>query len=117
VEFAFGGSLDYGVRRSHLVGAFERNMTSIALKMFPHLIYVIETFYNVCTYKAIYKYNAAINYITLQHKTDILHSALKDHTTVVHVIQVSWGSSVSIVSDYRLDDQGSMPGGGKEFFP
>jgi hypothetical protein len=28
---------------------------------------------------------------------------------------MSWGSSVSIVSDYRLDDQGSIPGGRKEF--
>jgi hypothetical protein len=28
----------------------------------------------------------------------------------------SWGSSVSIVSDYRLDDRGSMPGRGKGFF-
>jgi hypothetical protein len=28
----------------------------------------------------------------------------------------SWGSSVSIVSDYRLDDRGSIPGRGKGFF-
>jgi hypothetical protein len=28
----------------------------------------------------------------------------------------SWGSSVSIVSDTRLDDQGSIPVGGKGFF-
>jgi hypothetical protein len=27
----------------------------------------------------------------------------------------SWGSSVSIVSDYRLDDRGSIPGRGKQF--
>jgi hypothetical protein len=32
------------------------------------------------------------------------------------VIHGSWGSSVSIVSDYRLDDQGSIPGKGKGFF-
>jgi hypothetical protein len=28
----------------------------------------------------------------------------------------SWGSSVSIVSDYRLDDWGSIPRRGKGFF-
>jgi hypothetical protein len=28
----------------------------------------------------------------------------------------SWGSSVSLVSDYRLDDRGSVRGGGKGFF-
>jgi hypothetical protein len=28
----------------------------------------------------------------------------------------SWGSSVSIVSDYRLVDRGSVPGTGKGFF-
>jgi hypothetical protein len=28
----------------------------------------------------------------------------------------SWGSSISIVSDYRLDDRDSIPDRGKEFF-
>jgi hypothetical protein len=29
---------------------------------------------------------------------------------------LSWGSSGSIVSDYRLDDRGSIPDRGKVFF-
>jgi hypothetical protein len=31
--------------------------------------------------------------------------------------EVSWGSSVSTVSYYRLDDMGSIPGSGKGFSP
>jgi hypothetical protein len=27
-----------------------------------------------------------------------------------------WGSSISVVSDYRLDDEGLIPGRGKGFF-
>jgi hypothetical protein len=29
---------------------------------------------------------------------------------------MNWDKSVSILSDYRLDDRGSIPGTGKEFF-
>jgi hypothetical protein len=29
----------------------------------------------------------------------------------------NWGSSVSILSDHRLDDQGSIPGEANDFFP
>jgi hypothetical protein len=34
----------------------------------------------------------------------------------INVKHVNWGSSVSIVSDYRLDDQGLIPGRGKYFY-
>jgi hypothetical protein len=33
------------------------------------------------------------------------------------MISRSWGSSVSTVYDYRLEDRGSIPGRGKGFFP
>jgi hypothetical protein len=41
---------------------------AVIMKMFSHLIYFINTFYKLCTFSAIFKYNVAINYITVQHK-------------------------------------------------
>jgi hypothetical protein len=41
VESAFGRSLDTGGR--FFVGAFGRNLASVAVKMFSHLIYFIKS--------------------------------------------------------------------------
>jgi hypothetical protein len=42
-ESAFGGSLESGGR--FCVGAFGRNLASVAKKMFSYLIYFIKAFY------------------------------------------------------------------------
>jgi hypothetical protein len=42
-ESAFGGSLESGGR--FCVGAFGRNLASVAVKIFSHLIYLIKKFY------------------------------------------------------------------------
>jgi hypothetical protein len=49
------------------VGAFGRNLASIAVKMFSHSIYFVKKFYKFCNFNAICKDNAAINCITVQH--------------------------------------------------
>jgi hypothetical protein len=54
VGSAFGGSLEPGGR--FCVGAFGRNLVSVAMKTFSHLIYFIKI-------SAICKDNAAINVI------------------------------------------------------
>jgi hypothetical protein len=51
VASAFGGSLESGCR--FCVGAFGRNLASVAVKMFSHLIYFIKTFYKFLTFNAI----------------------------------------------------------------
>jgi hypothetical protein len=38
------------------------------------------------------------------------------NSVVVYFNSRSWGSSVSVVSDYRLDDWGLIPSRGKGFF-
>jgi hypothetical protein len=48
------------------VGAFRRNLTSVAVKMFSQLIYFIKKFYTFCTFNAICKDNVAINCIIVQ---------------------------------------------------
>jgi hypothetical protein len=45
-ESAFGESLESGGR--FCVGAFDRNLASVALKMFSHLIYFIKKLYKFC---------------------------------------------------------------------
>jgi hypothetical protein len=55
-EFAFDGSLESGGR--FCVGAFGRNLASVAVKMFAHLIYLKINFYKFCTFNAICKANA-----------------------------------------------------------
>jgi hypothetical protein len=49
------------------VGVFGRNLASVAVKMFSHLIYFFQTFYKFCTFNVICKDNAAMNCITVQH--------------------------------------------------
>jgi hypothetical protein len=46
-------------------GASGRNLASVALKMFSHLIYFIKKCCTYCALHAIYKDNAGINYITV----------------------------------------------------
>jgi hypothetical protein len=43
------------------VGAFGRNLASVAVKMFSHLIYFLKKFYKCCTFNAICRDNAATN--------------------------------------------------------
>jgi hypothetical protein len=61
---------------------FGGNLASVAVKMFPHSIY-FKKFYKICAFNAICKDNAAINYITVQHKKGSLPSTLTGHTTLV----------------------------------
>jgi hypothetical protein len=49
------------------IGAFGRNLASVAVKVFSHLIYFIKI-YKFCTFNAICNQNAEINCITVQHK-------------------------------------------------
>jgi hypothetical protein len=55
-----------GVRRSVLCWC--RDLASVAVKMFSHLIYYMKTFCKSSTFNAICKYNAAINCIIVQYK-------------------------------------------------
>jgi tRNA G26 N,N-dimethylase Trm1 len=64
------------------VGAIGRNLASVAVKMFSHLIYLRKTFYKR-TFNAICKDNAAINCITVQHTRDPFPSILTGYTTLV----------------------------------
>jgi hypothetical protein len=66
VESAFGGSLESGGR--FCVGAFGRNLASVAVKMFSHLIYFIKKFDKFCTLNAVCRDNSAINCITVRHR-------------------------------------------------
>jgi hypothetical protein len=50
------------------VGEFGRNLTSVAVKMFSHLIYFVKKFYKFCTFNAISIDNAAKNGINVQQK-------------------------------------------------
>jgi hypothetical protein len=76
-ESAFGCGLESRCR--FCVGAFGRNLASDAVKMLSHLIHFIKTFYKLCTFNAIFKYNAVINYIIVQHKKGSFPSALTGH--------------------------------------
>jgi hypothetical protein len=67
-QCAFGESLESG-GRFH-VDAFGRSLTSVAVKMFPHLIYFEKKIYEWCTFNAICKDNAILKSIrpTVQRK-------------------------------------------------
>jgi hypothetical protein len=64
-----GGSLESGGR--FCVGAFGRNVFSVAVKVFSHLIYFTKKFYNFRNLNAVFKDNAAINYFTVYHRKDL----------------------------------------------
>jgi hypothetical protein len=49
------------------VDEFGRNRASVAVIMFTHLIWFKKKFDKCCNFNAIYKINAAINCITIQH--------------------------------------------------
>jgi hypothetical protein len=51
-----------------VVGAFGRNLVSVVVKIFSHSISFIMKFYKCCTFNMIFRDNAAINCITVQHK-------------------------------------------------
>jgi hypothetical protein len=80
VESAHGGSMETG--GLFCVGAFGRNLASVTMKMFSHLIYFIKKFYKCHTLNAICKDNAAINCITVQQKNSF-PSSLTGHTMLV----------------------------------
>jgi hypothetical protein len=72
---AYGGvwrSLESGGR--FCVRAFGKNLTSVAEKMFTHLIYFLKKFYKFCTFNAIFKENDAINFIRLLFNANKFHS-------------------------------------------
>jgi hypothetical protein len=48
--------------------AFSRNLASAAVKMFSHLIYFQNRFYNLCAFNAICKDSAAVNCDTVQQE-------------------------------------------------
>jgi hypothetical protein len=60
-------------------GAFGRNLASVVMKIFPHLIYFIKIFYKLCIFNAIYKDNDAINCIYAQRKKGSFPSTLTGH--------------------------------------
>jgi hypothetical protein len=61
-ECAFCGSLESGGR--FCVGAFGKNLASVAVKMFLHLIYLSRKFFNCVLSMRL----AALHCITVQHK-------------------------------------------------
>jgi hypothetical protein len=63
------------------VGAFDRNLASVTMKLFSHLIYFVKKFYNF--FSAICKDDAAISCITIQHKKSSFPSTLIGHVTLV----------------------------------
>jgi hypothetical protein len=76
----FGGSLKSGSR--FLVGAFGRNLASVAVKMFSHLILLKKKiFYKFCIFNTFFKDNAAINCINVRHKKVPFPSTLTGHRT------------------------------------
>jgi hypothetical protein len=67
------------------IGAFGRNLASVAVKVFSHLIYFIKTFYKSCTFNVICKDNAAINCISVRHKKGSFPSIFTGHSTLVQI--------------------------------
>jgi hypothetical protein len=81
VGSAFGGSMESGGR--FCAGAFGRNLASVAVKMFLHLIQFIKIFYKLCTFNAICKDNSAINCITVHYKEVSYTSTSTDHSLLL----------------------------------
>jgi hypothetical protein len=72
MESVFGGSLESG--GWFCVGAFGRNLASVAVKVFSQSIYFIKEFYKFCTFINVCKDNVAINYITPPFQYRKFHS-------------------------------------------
>jgi hypothetical protein len=104
-ESAFGGSLESGGR--FCVGAFSRNLASVDVKMFPHLIPLIKTLFKFCTFNVVCKDNAAVNYINVQHKKRYIpvnfngsHYAiiLRKYITTTTGVRITVSQSVSYMA-------------------
>jgi hypothetical protein len=80
----FGGNLVSGGR--FCVGAFGRNLASVAVKIFSHSVYFIQKLYKFCTFNASCNDNAAINCTTFQHRYGSFPSTLTGHTKLVYFI-------------------------------
>jgi hypothetical protein len=83
-ESVFGGSLESGFW--FCVAAFDRNLASVAVKVFSHLIYFIKIFYKFFTSNAICKENEEINCTTFQHLKGLFSSTSTGHTTLVEIL-------------------------------
>lgn len=66
MESALGGSLESGGQ--YRVGAFSTNLTTVAMKAFSDLNYVIKKFCKMYTFYVISKIFSAINIIDPEHK-------------------------------------------------
>jgi hypothetical protein len=60
------GSLESGGQ--FCIGTFVRDLASVAMNRFSYFIYFIKEFYKCCTLSAVCNDNAAVSYITVQHK-------------------------------------------------
>lgn len=81
MESAFDVNLESGGR--FCVGAFRRNLFSVAVNSFSNVIYFVKKCNKFCTFDAICKYIAAINCITSQRKKCKFPSKLTGMTTLV----------------------------------
>jgi hypothetical protein len=95
---ACGGSLESGGRVC--AGAFGRNLASVTVKMFSHLIYVLQKFYKFYIFNAISKDNVAIKYYLYNTKVFIplkfkglcctnIHINVNDFNTVISLTSLS----------------------------
>jgi hypothetical protein len=64
------------------VSPFGRNLASVAMNMFSHLMQFIKRF-KFSTFNVICKDNTAMNCFTVEHKEDLFVSILTNHTTLV----------------------------------
>jgi hypothetical protein len=67
-----GGVTESGGR--FCVGAFGRDLVSVVLRMYSHLMYFMKKFYKSCTFNSICKDNTAINCISLLLNTKKVHT-------------------------------------------
>jgi hypothetical protein len=62
------------------IGAFSRNPASVAVKVFSHLI-LFKKLYKFCSFNAICRGTAAIDFITVEHKKRFISINSDGHTT------------------------------------
>jgi hypothetical protein len=67
-------SLESGGQFFFFVAVFGKNLFSVAMRAFSHLICIIKKFYTFCTLSATCKDSAAINCTVLLLNTNTLHS-------------------------------------------
>jgi hypothetical protein len=67
------------------VGASGRNLASVGVEMFSHLIYFLKKCDKFCIFNAICKDNTAINCSSVQHNSGSFPSTLTGHTTLVNL--------------------------------